>query len=58
MAVAARYTEQLVVMVSKATKDAIRARSDQRGISDADVVRPYLDAGLEGDPLVAPETEG
>jgi hypothetical protein len=58
MAVAGKYPEQLVIMVSREVKRQIRARSDQRGISDADVVRPYLDAGLAGDPLTPTDAEG
>lgn len=57
MAVGARYTEQLVIMVSPEVKRAIRERSDARQVSDAVVVRPYLEAGLASDPLGTPSAE-
>lgn len=57
MAVSARFTEQLVIMVSPEVKRAIRERAEERKVSDAVVVRPYLDAGLAGDPLGTPPPE-
>lgn len=52
----ARYTEQLITMVTPAMKAHIRAVSQAEGASISEVARTYLAAGIElGGGIEAPE---
>lgn len=53
----AKYTEQLIIMVTPATKDHIRDVADAEGASLSEVARTYLDAGIALGGGLEPEEE-
>jgi len=47
VAVTAKYTEQVVFMVTKEVRKRLDDESEAKGVSMAEVARDYLDKGME-----------
>lgn len=54
----ARFTEQLIIMVTPEVKEHVKAVATAEGVSYSEVARTYLDAGIELGGGLQPPPEG